>query len=478
MSLDPAPLAPNRRHYAALVFMFAAFALYGSIAPLRVHWMPFTDAVERFRVVLAQPLAMPSRSDWLANFLLLLPFGFCLMAAICCDRTHLGGPALPCTIVACLALAAFVEFAQIYFPPRVSSINDITAQGFGGTTGALIWLGCGQRLTVHLRQLWHNFGSRSTAHLLLPLYLFVLLIVQTLPFDFTLSPVELFRKYKQGRIHWMPFTASAGGLVSTNKHFWNLALFAPMGLILAHMPGRIRQRGRLVLLAGLSVAAAIEFVQLLAFSRHFDSTDILTGTAAVWAAWFVAHRYSVQMQKPELRAVFMAGCVMILIFMEWQPFDFVTSLSAARLRVREIKLLPFVDYLGGDYVNALEDGIHKTLLFAALGALLAFPTPASKAALYRRWSFAIAVAVVLESGQLFLPTRYAGLTDVLVAATSSGISLFVVNRLAGHSRTHQGNIHGYSEHRRTYFDGGRPNELLPHQDGPRTVIPTQVRRSR
>jgi glycopeptide antibiotics resistance protein len=428
--------APNRRHYAVLALLLAAFAVYGSIAPLRTQGMPWAEAVEHFRRVLAQPLAMPSRSDWLANFLLLLPFGFCLMAAICCDRPYLVAPALPVTVVVCLALAAFVEFAQLFFPPRVSSINDIAAQGAGGTTGALVWLLRGQRLTANARQLWNDFGARNTVHLLLPLYLFVLLIVQTLPFDFTLSPVELYRKYKQGRVHLLPFTTSTGGVELTNKHFWNMALFAPVGLLLAHLPSRAGRSGVFALFAGLSAAAAIEFAQLLALSRYFDSTDILIGGAAVLAAWFVARRFAGQMKRTEVRAVLMAGCLTVLIFMEWQPFDFVPSLSAARLRLHQVTLLPFVDYLGGDYINSLDDGIHKVLLFATLGVLLAWPPPASRAALVRRWSFAVAVAVVLESGQLFLPTRYPSITDVLVAATSSGIGLLVANRLGGYSRSH------------------------------------------
>lgn len=475
--LVSAGAAPNRRHYAVLALLLAAFAVYGSLAPLRLQRMPWAEAIEHFRQVLAQPLAIPSRSDWLANFLLLLPFGFCSMAAICCDRPHLAALALPATVVACLALAAFVEFAQLFFPPRVSSINDIAAQSAGGTTGALFWLLRGQRLTANARQLWNDFGARSTVYLLLPLYLFVLLIVQTLPFDFTLSPVELYHKYKQGRVYLLPFTSSAGGLDLMDKHFWNVALFVPVGLLLAHLPSRAGRSGAFVFVASLSAAAAIEFAQLLALSRFFDSTDIVTGAVAVVAAWYVARRFAGQMNRTEIRAILMAACLAVLIFMEWQPFDFVPSLSAARLRLHQVTLLPFVDYLGGNYINSLDDGIHKTLLFATLGVLLAWPPPISRAALTLRWSFAVAVAVLLELGQLFLPTRYASMTDVLVAATSSGIGLLVANRLGGYSRSHRGTIHDCFERNSACFDAGHPLGLLADEDRPRASIPTQIRRS-
>ena len=108
----------------------------------------------------------------------------------------------------------------------------------------------------------------------------------------------------------------------------------------------------------------------------------------------------------------------VLMFMEWQPFDFAFDLSQAASRLRNVTLLPFLDYYGGDYLATLDDFVHKLLLFVPLGAALAPPPPAqagSRAGLFR-WLAAIAAAIVLELGQLFLPTRYASLTDVLVAS--------------------------------------------------------------
>ncbi len=421
---------PNQLHYAVLALLFAAFTVYGSVTPLHLHPMPFTEAAERFREVLDQPIAIKSRSDWLANFLLLLPLGFLLMGALCCDSPRqLAGLVVPLVLIACIALAVFVEFAQLFFPPRVSSINDIAAQTLGAASGVLVWLLWGQHLTANARRLWRDFGTRNTTHLLLPLYLFVLLIVQTLPFDFTLSPVEVYHKYKEGRVQLVPFTASTlGGFALADKYFWNAALFVPVGLLLAHLPGRLSRSGALVFLFGLAAAAAIEMAQLVALSRYFDSTDILTGSAAVFVTWFVARRFTGQMERPALRAVLLVACLAALIFIEWQPFNFSMSLSQAGSRLHEVSLLPFLDYLRGNYLNSLDDGIHKVLLFAPLGVLLAPIFPASRGAILFRWSLAISVAVVLEAGQLFLPTRYASVSDVLIGGAASGIALLLTCR--------------------------------------------------
>jgi glycopeptide antibiotics resistance protein len=425
----PAYPAPNRRHFAVLALLFATIAVYGSVTPLHPQRLPLAEALARFRLVLAQPLAIQSRSDWLANVLLLLPLGFCLMAMLCCDRPHWGLPALPVVLIACVTLAVFVEFAQLFFPPRVSSINDIAAQTVGGAMGALFWLLRGQRLTANARILWRDFGSRNTVHLLLPLYLFVVLVVQTLPFDFTLSPVELYHKYQEGRVHLLPFTSSGvAGFELANKLFWNAVLFAPVGLLLIHLPGRVNRSGARILVLGLSAAGAIELAQLLAVSRFFDTIDILTGGAAVFAAWYIARRFSSPLEKPTLRRTLLVACLAALVFMEWQPFQFSLSLSQARSRFHQVSLLPFVDYLEGNYIDSLDDGIHKILLFVPLGVLLAPSTPVSRGSILFRWSLAVALAVVLEMGQLFLPTRYPSFSDVLVGGAAAGIGLLVAYR--------------------------------------------------
>lgn len=429
MIFGPAYPAPNRRHFAVLALLLAAFAVYGSIAPLHLQRLPFAEAIARFRAVLAQPLVMQSRSDWLANFLLLLPLGFSLMATLCCDRPNWTLPALPVVLAACVALAVFVEFAQLFFPPRVSSVNDIAAQALGSVTGILFWLLRGQHLTANARLLWRDFGSKNTAHLLLPFYVFVVLIVQTLPFDFTLSPVELYHKYKECRIHLLPFAASGVmGFELANKVFWNAALYAPVGFMLAHLPGRVGRNGARVLVLGLTVASVIELAQLLAFSRSFDSIDILTGGTAVLAAWLFVRRFPRPLDKPELRRILLAGCLAALVFMEWQPFRFSLSLSEARSRLHQVSLLPFVDYLQGNYINSLDDGIHKILLFVPLGVLLAPCRPASREKLLLCWSLAVIAAVVLEMGQLFLPVRYPSGSDVLVDSAAAGIGLLFAYR--------------------------------------------------
>ncbi|HTU22366.1 MAG TPA: VanZ family protein [Gemmataceae bacterium] len=426
----------GRTQYAGLALLFLGFAVYGSLVPFHLRRLPFDEAPRLFGTVLAQPIAVQSRSDWIANILLFLPLGFLLMGMGCCDRPRLGGIFLLPVIVVCVVLSTLIEFTQLYFPPRVSSINDIAAESLGGTLGALFWLVGGQRLTIIARRVWTAFGSRGTAGQLLLCYLLLLVAIMALPFDFTISPAELWHKYKEGRVHLTPF-ASVGvsAFELANKHFWNAACFAPLGVLLGHLSGPIWRSGRswpLVLGLGLLVAGAVEFLQLFVVSRFCDVADVLTGGPAVLMGWAIVlvHRrlHPSPSASKALRWSLLAAWLGVLIFMEWQPFNFALNPTAARERLHHVSLLPFLDYYQGNYLHGLDEVVHKILLFVPLGVSLAPLAPASRGTILFRGSLALAVAVVLEAGQLFLPTRYASVSDVLVGGLAAGIGLLAACR--------------------------------------------------
>jgi VanZ family protein len=454
---------PDRGHYAILALAFSAFAVYGSLVPFHLQPIPFAEALDRFRDVLGQHVRVGSRSDWVANILLFFPPGFLLMAAVCCDRPRLAAPAFPLVVASCIAFSGIIEFAQLYFPPRVSSINDITAESLGALLGAVLWVLRGQQLTTTARRIWAGFGSRSTVVLLLPAYLLFVLVVAALPLDLTVSPVEVYHKYHEGRVHLMPFAwGDAGAIELVNKCFWNVASLVPVGVLLGCLPGSLWRSERSwprVLGLGLLIASGIEFVQLFVASRSCDVTDIVTGGPAVLAGWFLTLRYY-RRQAPRFshRASdssfsthwgLLAAWLAVLMFMEWQPFDFEFDLSRAMGRLRDLSLLPFLDYYGGDYLNTLDDFVHKLLLFVPLGALLAPPPPArawSRAGL-AGWLAGTAAAAVLEIGQLFLPTRHASLTDVLVASAAASFGIVLTCRLRNALRAETG---GYNLGRKAF----------------------------
>ncbi len=436
---------PRRGHYAVLALAFSAFAVYGSLVPFHVQPIPLAEALDRFRDLLGQPVRVGSRSDWVANILLFFPPGFLLMAAACCDRPAFTLLAFPLVVASCVVFSGAIEFAQLYFPPRVSSLNDILAESLGALLGAALWVVRGRQLTATARRLWTGFGSRGTAVLLLPAYLFFVVVVAALPLDFTLSPVEVYHKYREGRIHLIPFAwGDASAIEWVDKCFWNVASLLPVGVLLGFLSSPVWRSERSwlrVLGLGVLIASGVEFVQLFVASRFCDVTDIVTGGPAVLAGWLLAQRHHRRQASrfgsartwaaSPTRWGLLAAWLAVLAFMEWQPFDFTLDLSWAVTRLRNLSLIPFLDYYGSDYLSTLDNFVHKFLLFVPLGALLAPPSPARvwSQAGFAGWLAATAIALILEMGQLFLPTRYASLTDVLVAAAASWLGLVITGKI-------------------------------------------------
>ena len=96
------------------------------------------------------------------------------------------------TAAAWAAFSALLEFLQLYFPPRDSSINDVAAESTGAVVGIAVWVAAGRPLTRRARDAWAGTERNGTAVRLLVAYIVLLLIVQVFPPNITISPVELF----------------------------------------------------------------------------------------------------------------------------------------------------------------------------------------------------------------------------------------------------------------------------------------------
>ena len=131
-----------RLRTVSLAALYAAFVVYGSLLPLDYRAMPLDDALRQFERIPFLALGVASRADWVANGVLYLPLGFLLtrwlMAAL---GPRLGWAAWAPALGLCVALAVGVEFAQLFFPPRTVSQNDLMAESLGSLLGALLALG-------------------------------------------------------------------------------------------------------------------------------------------------------------------------------------------------------------------------------------------------------------------------------------------------------------------------------------------------
>ncbi|MGE3807919.1 MAG: VanZ family protein, partial [Gemmataceae bacterium] len=286
----------------------------------------------------------------------------------------------------------------------------------GSAFGVLLWLTCGELVTGWVRSLQRHDGEQpNRADKLLPAYVLLVVILHVLPLDLTLSPADIYRKFKQGGIRLLPFVPGPG--VSTfdqiEKYLWQIAYFLPGGLLWAHRRQAQRWGWSGALLLGLAFAAAIEFLQLFVESRSVDVTDVLLGGASVLAGWILGSESGRIKQNGLL--LLTACWLAAVLFVNGRPFTFE---GPPRWPAT---WLPFFDYQSQNYFHALDQMIRKGLLFLPGGLLLHAWTK------LRSWwiggLLTLAFASVVECGQLFLPGRHFSVTDILVETAAGTLAL-------------------------------------------------------
>jgi len=440
MKLQPKPLTTNaakgRMGLVVVGVVYLLFVIYGSLVPLRFQPMGIDTAFAKFKAIPYLQLGMASRADWVANLLLFVPLAYFWTGAVLPSRgktLRLMAGMLVC--VACVALAFGIEFTQLFFPQRTVSINDIIAESVGGVLGALLWWRTGMRFKCWLESLGMVRGSAGVAERLLWVYLFVLLGYNLLPLDLTLSPVELYHKWHEGRIWVLPFSTGYEdyahliyALVS------DIAVWAPPALLwkLAY-----RQSAAKVWLYVVMTATAIELLQLFVYSRTTDTTDILTAALGGTFGLLLARR-----QTPRAAAKINSSVVMLKVWLGlgiwlavlaavfWYPFDFNFDRAFVRERLLTLHRVPFSAYYFGTEFRAITEVLHKTGFMLPLGIFLGMLSNASALNLPRKaWHtlcllMVVTVAFGIEFGQLFLPDKIVDLTDLVLEVLGGAVGYF------------------------------------------------------
>jgi glycopeptide antibiotics resistance protein len=328
----------------------------------------------------------------------------------------------------------------LFFPQRTVSQNDIAAEALGAVIGAACWWGFGARLLA-----WYDGWHREREPAALAeraawAYFVILVGYNVLPLDLTLSVVEVYHKWQEGKLNLVPFAslphdpAHALFELATDALLW-----VPLAWLWHARPGRDSVKvWRMAFLA----AAGLEFMQLFVYSRVSDVTDLFTGAlGAAVGAWLGGRQFgrnrSVKADSASrpawLRLSLALAWLPILMLVFWYPFDFRGDGAFVRERMNFLNRVPFQVYYYGTEFRAITEVFHKTLFFAPLGALLAWWV----GGLSWRWrgyaatvslSAVIAAAFGIELGQVFLPEKFPDTTDWFLESLG-GLLGYVVFRM-------------------------------------------------
>ena len=428
--------------YAAMLYLI--FVIYGSLVPLDFRDIPLNDAINQFKNIRYLNLGMGSLADWVANILLMIPLAF-LWFTLLTKNARLPAKIFLFIIIwlACFLLALAIEFTQLFFPPRTVSINDIIAESLGSFIGCIAgWL-FGQRFMAWL-QLWHQEAEINSWDRYLQIYLFGLFLYAVLPLDLTLSPIELYHKWNEGRIILLPFGNLKPSFIE-NIFQWGseAALWLPVPLLWqrTHRFTRFQLYQRLFL-----AALVIEFFQLFVYSRVTDITDILLallgGGIGIQSTKYFSDTSPSKPTQMRFQTILSRShwwgtlfCLVwsvLLMAVFWYPFNFDLDIALISERTNSFFKIPFYSYYYGTEFRAVTEVFHKILFFIPLGIAVAFISWS-----YRYSAFSLLVsyfwialsALGIEAGQIFLSKKNADLTDWVLEVTGGVIGYVVIKQL-------------------------------------------------
>jgi len=416
------------------------FVTFGSLVPLRLVPRDPLDAWQAFLALPLPELGTGDRSDWAVNFLLLVPIAFAWRHAMLRrPGVTIAATAIAWTATIAAGLLVFsiaIEFAQSFFPPRNPSLNDVAAQFVGTLVGLILHMGFGARFERWLQRFSVHKLQPSRLSTLLGAYLALMLAFSVMPLDLSISPVELYRKWRDGRILLIPFSGPV-----TDIGLWlyglvaEVVLWVPVGLLWT-IDGSQRSL-RAVLVRVLLAAVAIELTQLLVLSRVTDVTDVILagvgGGLGVLAA--SGHRHFSSFDPDGLRRVVKLiwwAWLLVILTVFWFPFDFSLSRLENGTWVDTLTRMPFTNYMFRSEFGALNEIVRKLFFYLPGGLLLGFARGVSHRGLAARTVvLTIGLACVVEAGQLLLPGRVADLTDALLGAAGGVVGLRLGLWLAG-----------------------------------------------
>ena len=438
---------------------FIAVAGYGSLVPFRYTPLDFSVAIEQAREILGRPVGIRFRTDFISNVLVMMPIGYCLMAAISTDRqrsllTHLS---IPLVVAACASVSVALEFSQLWFSGRVSGLHDVIAQVVGAVAGICLALVIGQTVTDWIRSYTVSQPPKQQMDWLLQAYFVGFLVCAVLPLDLTISPAELVHKYRQGAITLVPFADFTPDLAGFLGFFLDAAVFVPVGMLAATWMAAsrksateraVRPVGDAVVL-GAIVVAAVELVQLAVLSRTTSTTHVIAGTLGVWAGAWMMWRFRgdgptcradsasrILAQKVWLWLGLAAVYSLFLLVVFCAPFDTTDDVQEIKARFDGFLQVPFSAYQENAPLHGAAQVLRKGSHFAPLGALLAMaaaslpiPQPIRRILAGILLLAAMGVATAIEMVQVFLPPHVPNSTDVILCVAGAAAGMFVTFRL-------------------------------------------------
>jgi len=427
---------PEARRFGSGVLIYAGFVVYGSLVPLGYRYRPLAEAWAAFLHTPYLQLGMGSRADWVANLLLYIPLGF-LASGWLAGRVR-AAPASVLVFGLCALLAVAIEFAQLFFPLRTVSLNDLLAEWIGATVGIALWHSAGHRLVELWRDVQH--GGPHGARALIVLYTAAYLAFGLFPYDFLVSASELAQKLASPGRSALFVTETCGGALSCGTKLLAEALTAaPLGAFLGMMalagkqPSLARAFGW-----GLLLGLGIEGLQTFLASGMSQGASIFTralGIALGVAVYRFFGKEWLLEYRAQLKVVALAALPLYLVLLLAMIGFFTSELESrwvAAAKLRQVHFLPFYYHYLTSETQAMYSLLAHAGAYAPIGLVVWILRngQGGRRSLWLSAVAALSAAASMETLKLFLDGRKPDPTDALIAAAAAALACFAATRLA------------------------------------------------
>ncbi|MDG2222012.1 MAG: VanZ family protein [Rubripirellula sp.] len=409
---------------ALLAILSLAATIYASAIPLKLRPASLPEVWERFLQTPWLWLGLGKRADWVANGLVLIPFGFFFAGACQWPKSSFRRKQLVLIGFALLqiVIVSAIEAMQVWFPPRVRSINDMAAGYVGGIIGVLAWQLCGEQIIQTARTFPTLSRGFPRISLVAKIAAIALVLHGMMPFDIMLTPTEWAAKNAKGNFNWMPL-ADVQGLGDLAKKCLLGSWAFAFGVVLAKQTSR-----RVAVRQIVFWCVLVELVSLPIYGRETSTTALLL--SGIWG--FLGVRFSetafATARRWDRANVWLGAAASwtLAIYISFTyRFDRVVADSNLLIeRMQGIWAVPFARAQRSSEFQALENISLKLAAFSLLGFLLtgwlASVRLSSRQAVVGAiaiWTLLIAVAI--EVSQAFLIPLVADATDIILYCSGS-----------------------------------------------------------
>ncbi len=422
--------------WAALLYLL--FVVYGSLIPFAFTDRPLDQALGLFMPPQWIRIGATDRADWIANALLYMPLAYLCLEAGCAGARGSGRVGRAVVVLASIALLAIgIEFAQLFFPPRTVSLNDLAAEGVGIVVGALAWVVAGNRLRTAVVESMANRFHAGQA--LAAAAVLAYLVLMVFPFDFVVSLDELAARFRGPAIGlWLAPLTCSGVAACVGRAGLETVAGAAFGAAWywrRRTPSRVTPGG--ALRVALAFSVGIEFIQLFLVSGVAQGASVIARALGIALGYlFAAHMPRLVAWYANwqgLRVSLRVGWVVYVtaLFATTRILGArVASVQEAWARLGEIQLMPFYyHYYVSEQWALLSAGVQLAM-YAPVGGLIALARLGRSPDVGRSGLLVVLTAALLallvEAGKLFAGRR-PDPTDLLFAMAGSYLAFRAVS---------------------------------------------------